>query len=45
MTKRKGIYFDDQDMKDCEQQKREISSVGVERGPFCEGLSSDVSHE
>jgi hypothetical protein len=45
MTRRKGVYFDDQDMKDCEQEKREISSVRVERGLFCERLSSDVSHE
>jgi len=45
MTKRKEVYFDDQDMKDSEQEKREISSVRVERGLFCERISSDVSHE
>jgi ABC-type Fe3+/spermidine/putrescine transport system ATPase subunit len=45
MTKRKEVYFDDQDMKDYEQEKREISSVRVERALFCERISSGVSHE
>lgn len=45
MTKRKEVYFDDQDMKDSKQEKREISSVRVERDLFCERISSDVSHE